>query len=104
MKNVSDENINVDQHLPLKFILSNLDLQQYQDFQTRHSSQPGFKQKTFLTKDGSLINYAYPTCLLSSKANTVSKNECRTPSKERYGNEVSLNEQNLFLNFCQSLN
>ena len=81
MKNVSDENENVDQHLPLKFILSDLDLQQYQDFQTKHSSQPGFKQKTFQTKDRNLINYAYPTCLLSSKANTVSENKCHTPSK-----------------------
>ena len=68
MQNVSDENVTVEQYLPLKFILSDLDLHQYQDFQTKHLSEPGFKPKTFQTKDGSLINYAYPTCLLSSKA------------------------------------
>ena len=34
---------------------------------------------------------------------TVSEYECHTPSKEHYGNEVSLNEQNLSLKCCQSL-
>ena len=33
---------------------------------------------------------------------TVSENECHTPSKELYGNEVSLNEKNLPLKWCQS--
>ena len=34
---------------------------------------------------------------------TVSENECYTPSKEHYGNEVSLNEQNQSSKSCQSL-
>ena len=35
--------------------------------------------------------------------NTVSENECRTPSKEHNGNEAPLKEENLSLRCCQSL-
>ena len=40
-------------------------------------------------------------CMLEK--GTVSEIEYCTPSKEHNGNEVALNEQNLSLKYCQSL-
>ena len=34
---------------------------------------------------------------------TVSENECRTLSNEPYGNKVFLDEKNLSLKYCQSI-